>query len=640
MPRVAIVTRVSTEEQTRPEYNSCQSQQDICRHYIEIQREKGWELYRVYEDAGYSGRSLKRPGIQALLRDVRRGLVDIVLCTRIDRLSRSIKDFYEVWTILDHHNVIFVSATESFDTSTAAGSLMVNLLLSFGAWEVAVVSERTSMKMLARARRGLWHGGHVPLGYDYDKERQLLVPNADEADVVHSIFEALVREGSVAGVRQFANEHGYRSKVRTVTGRSGETRTIGGKPFSYDLIQQIIMNPIYKGRIRCGDELFAGNHEALVPEELWELANTQLRQRVRGHRSPNRTGDGHVHLFKGLLRCGECGASVTPYPSGKRRPDGSPYLYYTCLSAIKDRPHRTCNVRSLPARAFEVAFIEKLEELAADPSLVEQCLVAGSSADRKDLAKLRKRLGELQSELADADQRMVHLLGVFEETEVVPEGLKTRCCELDEQRAGLRLSILQVQQELDDLGGEPPNPQEIADFLRDFTEEIRDLPLADKKARIRSVIDRITYNHLPASSDLGADRSGSQGALFRTFPVLVIARFNAKAPEQGCSGASGRKSHNHLEVGSGLRELGSPAGAHGRMLMSLQFSPMVRLGNGRSPHDAPPKAVPSESPAERAARFRELLDSGKYRSQSDLARALGCTQPWISKALRRLRDPR
>jgi len=104
MSRVAIVTRVSTEEQTPPEYNSCQSQQDICRHYVEIQREKGWEVYRVYENAGYSGRNLKRPGIQALLRDVQRDLLDIVLCTRIDRVSRSIRDFYEFWTVLEKHH--------------------------------------------------------------------------------------------------------------------------------------------------------------------------------------------------------------------------------------------------------------------------------------------------------------------------------------------------------------------------------------------------------------------------------------------------------------------------------------------------------------------------------------------------------
>lgn len=557
MPRVAIVTRVSTEEQTRPDYNSCQSQQDICRHHVAIQREKGWEVYRVYEDAGYSGRNLKRPGIQALLRDVRRGLVDIVLCTRLDRLARSIKLFYELWTVFEKHNVTFVSATESFDTSTAAGSLMVNLLLSFGQWEVTVVSERTSLKMLARARRGLWNGGHTPLGFDYVRDQQLLVPNPEEAKVVVSIFEAFVRESTIAGVRQFADDQGYRSKVRSVTDRSGDVREIGDKPFSYDLIRQMLSNPLYKGYVGCGEELFEGNHEPLVSAELWDLANARLRQRVRGPRSPNRTSDSHIHLFKGLLRCGECGASMTPYPSGKRKPDGGAYLYYTCLSAIKDRPHRKCKVRSLPARAFEEAFIERIEELAADSTLVQQSLMEGTAADRNDVARLQKTLGKLHAELADADERMGRLLGIFEEAETIPEGLKTRCCELDEQRAGLRLEIAQLQQELDDLGGEAPSPEEISDFLRDFTDEIRDLPMPEKKAKIRSVIGRITYNHFPPSDGVGDGPGGSSDGHSRTRTILVIARFNAKTPESVDSGALRANPYNQSGSGSGLACIGS-----------------------------------------------------------------------------------
>jgi hypothetical protein len=118
MPRVAVVTRVSTEEQTRGDYTSCESQRDVCEHYVEVKRDRGWEIYRVYEDAGYTGRNLKRPGIRALLRDVRRDLIDIVLCTRIDRVSRSIKDFYSLWSVFEEHDVTFVSATESFDTSS------------------------------------------------------------------------------------------------------------------------------------------------------------------------------------------------------------------------------------------------------------------------------------------------------------------------------------------------------------------------------------------------------------------------------------------------------------------------------------------------------------------------------------------
>ena len=477
--------------------------------------------------------------------------------TACSRISRSIRDFYEFWSVLEQHHVTFVSATESFDTSTAAGSLMVNLLLSFGAWEVAVVSERTSMKMLARARKGLWNGGHVPLGYGYSKDEQLLIPDPDESQIVVSVFEALVREGSIAGVRQFANERGYRSKVRSVTDRAGQVREVGGKPFSYDLIRQIVTNPLYKGCVRYGDELFTGNQQPLVSTELWDQANEVLRRRVRGNPSPARTPDSHIHLFKGLLRCGECGASMTPYPSGKRRPDGSAYLYYTCLNAIKHRQHCTCQVRSVPARAFEDAVLEAWERLGSDPSLVERCLVEGSESERQDMARLHRRLEGLRSELRDVDERMRRLLGVFEESESVPEGMKVRLCELDEQQAGLRLEIAQIQHELDDLGGEAPTPQEIADFLRAFTEGIRGLPMAEKKARIRSVIGRLTHNHLPPSEGPESALASCTEGRFRTSRILVMTRINSKPPESADSGGLSAESHNQMASGSGREVVGS-----------------------------------------------------------------------------------
>ncbi|OPZ56975.1 MAG: hypothetical protein BWY88_01281 [Synergistetes bacterium ADurb.Bin520] len=325
---------------------------------------------------------------------------------------------------------------------------------------------------------------------------------------------------------------------------------------------------------------------------------------------------------------------MTPYPSGKKRPDGEPYLYYTCLSAIKDRPHRTCTVRSLPARAFEAAYIESLEQLAADPSLVERCMIEGAAADRREVAQLQKRLGRLQSELADADRRMGRLLAVFEESEVVPEGMKARCCELGEQQAGLRLEIAQVQRELDDLGGEAPTPQEVADLLRGFTDEIRDLPLSEKKARIRSLITRIDYYLTsPSEGPEGAESPDSEG-LFRTSALWVITRINAKAPESGDSGALRAIPYNLSAESSGMGFCGSPASRHRRM--SLAVGQVVVLGCWEPPSRPAvrPGGRGSESPEARRERFRKLLESGRYRSQSELAAALGCTQPWISRVLR------
>jgi hypothetical protein len=201
--------------------------------------------------------------------------------------------------------------------------------------------------------------------------------------------------------------------------------------------------------------------------------------------------------------------------------------------------------------------IEAWERLGSDPSLVERCLVEGSASERQDVARLQKRLEGLHSELVDVDERMKRLLAVFEESETVPDGMKIRCLELDARRAELRLEIAQAQNELDDLGGEAPTHQEIADFLRDFTDEIRDLPLPEKKARIRSVIGRLTHNHLPPSGGAESGLASCTEGRFRTSGILVMTRINAKAPESGDSGAFRANSHNQVRSGSGMDCIGS-----------------------------------------------------------------------------------
>jgi hypothetical protein len=193
----------------------------------------------------------------------------------------------------------------------------------------------------------------------------------------------------------------------------------------------------------------------------------------------------------------------------------------------------------VPSRAFEAAYTESLEQLAADPSLVERYMPDGTAADRRDVARLQGKLKQLRSDLSEVEGRVHHLLGVFAEGEVVPETMKARLCELDDQRAGLRLEIARVEQELDDLGGEAPTPQEVADLLRDFTDEIRDLPLPEKKARIRSVIGRTDYNLTRPSDGVPVAEDGAGERLFRTSGVLVITRINAKPRNRQIPGLSG-----------------------------------------------------------------------------------------------------
>lgn len=141
--RCAIYTRKSTEEGLDMDYNSLDAQRDACQAYIASQKSEGWVALReAYDDGGFSGGTLNRPGIQRLLEDVREGLIDVIVVYKIDRLSRSLADFSKLVELFDEHKVTFVSVTQSFNTTTSMGRLTLNILLSFAQFERELGGER------------------------------------------------------------------------------------------------------------------------------------------------------------------------------------------------------------------------------------------------------------------------------------------------------------------------------------------------------------------------------------------------------------------------------------------------------------------------------------------------------------------
>jgi len=193
--RCAIYTRVSTDENLDQAYNSLHAQRDSCAAYVRSQQAEGWSLNSDhYDDGGYSGGTLDRPALCRLLTDIQADRVDIVVCYKIDRLSRSLLDFAKLVEVFEAHEVTFVSVTQSFNTTTSMGRLTLNILLSFAQFEREVIGERIRDKIALSRARGLWMGGSIPLGYDA-RERKLVV-NETEAAIVRRVFQGFVEIGS------------------------------------------------------------------------------------------------------------------------------------------------------------------------------------------------------------------------------------------------------------------------------------------------------------------------------------------------------------------------------------------------------------------------------------------------------------
>jgi site-specific DNA recombinase len=265
--RCAIYTRKSSEEGLDQEFNSLAAQRESCEAYIRSQQHEGWASARTrYDDGGFSGGNLERPALQHLIADIRAGRIDIVVVYKVDRLTRSLADFARLVELFDAHGVSFVSVTQQFNTTSSMGRLTLNVLLSFAQFEREVTGERIRDKIAASKKKGMWMGGNVPLGYDAS-ERALVI-NPAEAETVRHIFALYREHGCVRRVKDEADRLGLRTK--RITTANGAER--GGTSFSRGHIYRLLSNPIYIGQIAHKDQLYPGQHRALIDDETWTVA--------------------------------------------------------------------------------------------------------------------------------------------------------------------------------------------------------------------------------------------------------------------------------------------------------------------------------------------------------------------------------
>jgi DNA invertase Pin-like site-specific DNA recombinase len=256
--RCAIYTRKSTEEGLEQEFNSLDAQREACAAYILSQRHEGWSaLPGFYDDGGFSGGNMQRPGLVKLMADVATGKVDVIVVYKVDRLTRSLADFAKIVDVLDAAGASFVSVTQSFNTTTSMGRLTLNVLLSFAQFEREVTGERIRDKIAASKRKGMWMGGPVPLGYDvFDRK---LIVNDVEAEQIRHIMERYLALGSVRSLADELATIGYRTKLRPL--RNGTS--LGGVPFSRGGLFHLLANCVYTGEVRHKGQTYAGAHDPI-----------------------------------------------------------------------------------------------------------------------------------------------------------------------------------------------------------------------------------------------------------------------------------------------------------------------------------------------------------------------------------------
>ena len=343
----AIYTRVSTDNQAEKEFSSCEAQEQKIRSFIASQSD--WQVFKVYNDAGFSGAILQRPALQQLLSDLKKEKIDIVFVYKIDRLTRSPKDFYQLIEFFEQAKIDFISITERFDTSTPAGRLLRNIMLTFSQFERELTSERTKDKLLERAKKGMCNGGLTP--YGYMRQDKKLFPHPKEKEEIKLIFETYLETKSLSAVYKFLKKRGVKNK--------------NGKNFSKTNIGHILRNVVYAGKVKYNDEIYNGEHKPIISEEIFALAQKLHKNKMKKFRVYKN------FLFGGLINCEECGSKMTSCFTNKRTNRKlTRYYYYRCTSTMK-QDWQACSVKQVSAERLENFCLENLERIAVDKNYIE-----------------------------------------------------------------------------------------------------------------------------------------------------------------------------------------------------------------------------------------------------------------------------
>ena len=412
MKRVAIYLRVSTEEQARIQDGSLVSQKQRLIEYVEGQnrRDPNWGSIIDFYCDDKSAKDMNRPEFQRMLHDVKTNRVNLILSTELSRLSRSIRDFCEIWDLLKKHGCNFVTLREQFDTTTASGEMMVFNLMNFAQYERKQTGERISANWLSRAKRGLFNGGQVPLGFDRNpKSPGELLHSPAESKLVKEIFELFLKIGSVRETCRELSRLGQFSKH--YTNKHGFEK--GGGHFTVTSIYRILTNKAYIG-LR---EYSSSKSEVEVVKASWQpivdlKVFNQVQERLTNNRNKFKPDEWKKYAYPltELVVCGECGKKLGGKSAHAKNKKHHYYGHPRQINSDGVTHLKRCRLERVRAERIEDLILKSLKNLIAEPKTIEHWLEIYAKSTYSEIPALAGRLKSIESEIESKTKRVNNLV--------------------------------------------------------------------------------------------------------------------------------------------------------------------------------------------------------------------------------------
>lgn len=533
MQRAAIYSRKS---KFTGKGESVENQVEMCRQYINLHLEDvDKDNIVVYEDEGFSGGNTARPQFQAMVNAIRKREIDLVICYRLDRITRNLNDFSGMMKDFEEYNVIFVSVKEQFDMTNPMGKAMMNLTAVFAELERETIRDRIRDNMHELAKHGRWLGGNTPTGYKSvelvnkitvdgrEKKAYKLEIVKDEAVLIHLIFSKFLETNSLTKVETYLLQNHIKTK--------------NTKNFSRFTIRAILSNPVYMIADKeawdyyeeMGVEIYAeqsafdgrhgimaynkteqkpgksnkvrdmkewiiavGKHKGMIPGKEWVKVQRLLGQ---NNSKSYRKQKSNQALLSGLLFCGNCGSFMRPKQSQRVNANGEKVYSYLCETKEKSRM-KNCAIKNPQGNELDKMICDEIKRLSENSSEFVQKLRKAEKIVKGDTKEYDRQIEQLKTSLRQTEKEIQALVDSLSKAgQTAAYGYITdKINVLDEKKQGLETQIQQLKQLMDSDFLSQAQFDILEGMLSSFADTFDSMSIERKRTALRAFIRKIVWD--------------------------------------------------------------------------------------------------------------------------------------------------
>lgn len=574
-----IVAIYSRKSKFTGKGESIGNQIELCKEYCKNNlRDKNVTDFLIYEDEGFSGKNIERPKFKEMLANAKAKKFDILICYRLDRVSRNVADFSVLINKLQEYEIEFISIREQFDTTTPMGRAMMYIASVFAQLERETIAERIRDNMLELAKTGRWLGGQTPLGFksekvtymDSEKERYMymLSPIADELECVNLIYAKYLETGSISLTLKHLLTFNIKGK--------------NGGDFASMSVNDILRNPVYvrsnnlvfeylseKGMQVCGvpngngiliynkaksnskrknvAEWIAsvGKHKGIIDGSKWLQVQIQLDKNSK--KDSPRQGTSKKSLLSGILKCGICGAPMR-ISYGRPKKDGSERIYYYMCTMKAHSGKTRCSNPNVRGDQLEKLVIDNLKKINKETILTELEIYKKSLSKNIPTKNIKDEITVKNNQMNNLISRLSNITN-----EIACNSIILKIDELGEEIKRLQSELNNLEESKNYNVKKELEVDMLIDLLKKFNttfDSIKDI--SQKRVVLETIIDRIEWNGINQNVDITLWGSKKKDKKLQYNKPTSCVFVRCQQNRTRCSGLrkkNGYRSKAHLQSG-------------------------------------------------------------------------------------------